>query len=361
MADMSNRLAMDIMNGEGPDMLMNVDGYGALKNSNYLLDLSSYASNMTSDKYFTNVLDALKVDGKLYNMPISFGISGIQTDPKYAATTGIGFTTDEYVKFLKDTLNGKDLNNSGQAHYFASLFDNMNEKFISNRKADFTGPEFAALAEFVKDNVQEKSPDWTQDERNIVIYSDVRSEIQKAIFASVTGYWDYIQNIENTNGCSSILGLPSSDGRGPCVFAYDSIAISAQAKNIDACAEFLKMLISDEMQQELATKGYLVLNRNAFREAGNKAVEYFNTINPGYPNGYYGNGAKPKNLVKYTTEHIDTLEKTIDSCTSSGSSDAAISIILIEEMPAYFSGQKPLDEVIRIAQDRVQKVLDERK
>lgn len=361
MADMSNRLAMDIMNGEGPDMLMSVDGYGALKNSNYLLDLSSYASNMTSDKYFTNVLDALKVDGKLYNMPISFGISGIQTDPEYAATTGIGFTTDEYVKFLKDTLNGKDLNNSGQAHYFASLFDNMNEKFISNRKADFTGPEFAALAEFVKDNVQEKSPDWTQDERNIVIYSDVRSEIQKAIFASVTGYWDYIQNIENTNGCSSILGLPSSDGRGPNVFSYDSISISAQAKNIDACAEFLKMLISDEMQQELATKGYLVLNRNAFREAGNKAVEYFNTINPGYPNGYYGNGAKPKNLVKYTTEHIDTLEKTIDSCTSSGSSDAAISIILIEEMPAYFSGQKPLDEVIRIAQDRVQKVLDERK
>jgi len=30
-------------------------------------------------------------------------------------------------------------------------------------------------------------------------------------------------------------------------------------------------------------------------------------------------------------------------------------------MPAYFSGQKDLDEVVKIAQDRVQKVLDERK
>ena len=29
-------------------------------------------------------------------------------------------------------------------------------------------------------------------------------------------------------------------------------------------------------------------------------------------------------------------------------------------MPAYFLGQKKLDQVIRIAQDRVQKVLDER-
>ena len=361
MSDMSNKLAMDIMNGDGPDMLLNVDGYGALKNSNYLMDLSSYTSSMNSDKYFTNVIDAMKVDGKLFNMPISYGISGIQTDPKYAEKTGVGFTTDEYVKFLKDTLNGKDLITSGQAHYFATLFSNMNEKFISNRKADFSAPEFAALAEFVKDNVQERSPDWTQDDMNMVVYGDTRAETQKAIYGSVCGYWDYIQALENTNGCTAILGIPSSDGRGPSVFAYDSIAVSAQATNADACGEFIKMLISDDTQKELATKGYLVLNRAAFREAGKASVEFFNTINPGYPGGYYGDGPKPKNYVTYTPEHIDALEKVIDSCSCSGSEDAAIAIILVEEMPSYFTGQKSLDEVIKISQDRVQKILDERK
>ena len=40
--------------------------------------------------------------------------------------------------------------------------------------------------------------------------------------------------------------------------------------------------------------------------------------------------------------------------------DSAISIILFEEMPAYFLGQKDLDAVIKIAADRAQKVLDER-
>ena len=361
MSDMSNKLAMDIMNGEGPDMLINIDGYGALKNSNYLLDLNSYADSMKSDKYFTNVLDAMKVDGKLYNMPICFGIYGIQTDPKYAPTTCKGFTTDEYVKFLKETLNGKDLLTSGQAHYFSTLFDSMSEKFISNRKADFSGPEFAALAEFVKDNVQEKSPDYTQDDRVIMYDGSTPAEIQKAICASVSGYWDYIQNVENTNGCSAILGLPSSDGRGPSVFAYDSIAISAQAHNVEACTDFLKTLISDETQKELANKGYLVLNREAFRTAGEEAVKYFNTVNPAYPYGYYGEGPAPKNNVKYTSEHIDALEKAIESCSCSSSDDAAISIILVEEMPSYFSGQKELKDVIKIAQDRVQKVLDERK
>jgi hypothetical protein len=40
--------------------------------------------------------------------------------------------------------------------------------------------------------------------------------------------------------------------------------------------------------------------------------------------------------------------------------DATINLILVEEMPAYFSGQKELDQVVKIAQDRAQKVLAER-
>ena len=43
------------------------------------------------------------------------------------------------------------------------------------------------------------------------------------------------------------------------------------------------------------------------------------------------------------------------------SENSDMSMILIEEMPAYFLGQKDLDSVIVIIQDRVQKVLDERK
>jgi hypothetical protein len=54
------------------------------------------------------------------------------------------------------------------------------------------------------------------------------------------------------------------------------------------------------------------------------------------------------------------MENIVLSCSSCNAADAAINIILIEEMPAYFSGQKPLSEVVAVAQDRAQKVLDER-
>ena len=48
------------------------------------------------------------------------------------------------------------------------------------------------------------------------------------------------------------------------------------------------------------------------------------------------------------------------TCSGIDSVDGPISMILIEEMPAYFSGQKDLAAVVKIAQDRAQKVLDER-
>ena len=93
-----------------------------------------------------------------------------------------------------------------------------------------------------------------------------------------------------------------------------------------------------------------VLNRNAFRNAGEKAIESINNAG----------GFNPTNKVVLTTNDIDRVENVILSCSRIDSVNSSISIILIEEMPAYFTGQKDLDSVIKIAQDRVQKVLDER-
>ena len=58
--------------------------------------------------------------------------------------------------------------------------------------------------------------------------------------------------------------------------------------------------------------------------------------------------------------NVDNLENTILSCSKTNAIDSAINLILIEEMPAYFCGQKELSEVVVIVQDRAQKVLDER-
>ena len=90
---------------------------------------------------------------------------------------------------------------------------------------------------------------------------------------------------------------------------------------------------------------------------GSAAIEYYNN---GGSSSMGGNGGGSGIGMKISTKDIDFIENIILSCSSILSEDSDISIILIEEMSAYFTGQKDLDAVIKIAENRIQKVLDER-
>ena len=50
----------------------------------------------------------------------------------------------------------------------------------------------------------------------------------------------------------------------------------------------------------------------------------------------------------------------LESCVKDVSLDPAITAILREEMPAYFAGQKDLDQVIKVIDNRCQTYLSER-
>ncbi len=347
--DMSNQLTMDIISGTGPDIFVNTSDLGVLNNENYLADLSPYFNDLDSSKYFINIIEASKVDGKLYQIPVCFRIEGIGTKSGYVGASGFGFTLDEYKEFVKGPLNGKDVLGTGQAFYFTKLFNNMSDKFINNGKADFTCPEFSVLASYVKENVQDKK------------ISDDTNESSDTLIASHTtcyGTSAYFGELARFNGDYTIAGIPSYDGRGPQFDAWVSVAVSAQSTDVNACAEFVKILLSDDIQNGFAGQEYLVLNRDAFKEIGLIAVDYYNGtgVRRLASQGY----SLTENRIVFSLKDIDDLERIIFSCSSMDSEDSAISIILMEEMPAYFLGQKDLDAVINIAQDRVQKVLDER-
>lgn len=358
-AELSNDLAMDIMNGEGPDILMNTSSLGQLNNDNYLIDLSTYITSLSPDKYFGNIIEGSRINGKVYQLPISFTIEGIQTDPQYAGKTGIGFTTEEYESFLYNTLNGKDVIEYGQPQYFSKLFNGMQEEFIQNGKADFTGQKYATLAAYVKENVQQRSIPWNYYDENLENQNPEKTN-RIAYYCncpSISGY--LVKRAQIKNG-SSILGIPSDDGRGPMFGNKISIAVSTRAVNINACVDFVKILLSDEIQSELVMEDKLVINRAAFRQGCNAAIRYFNTAEGSQNMFDYAAGTYVTSHMKFTSEDIDNLESVILSCSKINSADSAINAILIEEMPAYFLGQKDLDSVVVIIQDRAQKVLDER-
>ena len=365
-ADFSYELASDIANGVGPDIILNASSLGQLNNDNCLLDLSPYIKELDSDKYYENIIDGARIDGKLYQLPVCYTIEGIQTDPALAGKTGIGFTPEEYKTFLDETLNGKDIIEDGQTHYFALLFNNMMDTFIKEGKADLTVPEFTELAGFVKDNVQPNSKMWDyNDDEDVdpaaLFDSSLSAKNNKAYYCNCPGISGYLVKRARVKNGTAILGLPSSDGRGPMFGTKLSVAVSATALNKEACVDFVKMMLTDEIQTEFVLSDNFVLNRSALRQGLNEAIKYYNSKDVQEAVFEYSLGTDVSIDIIFTDEDSANLENIILSCSKSDSVDAAINMILIEEMPAYFAGQKKLDQVIPIMQDRIQKVLDERK
>ena len=355
-AKKSSYLASAIAGGDGPDILLDTSALAQLSSDRYLADLTPYIGTPDQSRYFNNIIDCYKVDGKIYNLPVEFSIYGIQTRHDIDSFSNIGFTTSEYKEFLNKTLNGRDVISNGQACYFARLFNAMREKFIVDGKADFTVPEFAELARFVKDNVHEKSD--TNNDYEGYTFFDANTYMAfgtRDLYLYGTG--SYFYYMVELGSAERVMGIPSTDGRGPLVSANSSVAVSAHATDIDACGEFVKLLLSDDIQFKLAKTSSFTLNRQAFRESSKAEVDFANTDNfyrnfPGMDVIHYH--------ITFSEKNIDDMEKIILSCTHSKSEDGAVSIILIEEMPAYFLGQKDLDAVIKTAQSRAQKVLDER-
>ena len=356
-AGISNKLAVDIMNGDAPDILLDCSGYSQLYTSNSLTDLTPFVKDADPDKYFTNIIEGSKTGGAIYQLPISFKLEGIVTKQSNAGSTGKGFTLDEYIKFTDEVMNGNDPLYYGQAIYFSMLFNSMREEFISNGKVDLSKPEFKILADYVRDNVRGKgisSNEWYE----AAIDNNYNLAGEYTDYCTGIGGFYTTVSISSSNGKKeTILGIPSLDGRGPRFIPDRSVAISSQAVDVKGCGEFVKLLLSEEFQTKIAMNDAFVINRESFTKAGSAAITYYNNGGSSFSGG---NGGGFGRSYAFTSKDIDQVENVILSCSTIKSEDPDISIILIEEMPAYFLGQKDLDAVIKIAEDRIQKVLDER-
>lgn len=75
---------------------MNASNNLRLNNPDFLIDLSSYAEELSTEHYFTNIIDSYKTDDCLYQFPISFTVCGL-IGPK-GLSNNLGFTFEEYVQ-----------------------------------------------------------------------------------------------------------------------------------------------------------------------------------------------------------------------------------------------------------------------
>ena len=356
-AELSYKLAVDLMNGDGPDMVIGGFRYTNLNNSRYLLDLKN---ELKVSGVFDNVLKACETDGKLYQCPLSFTLTGIVAPSSVAGDKQYGFTYDQYKDLVKGPCNGADpisiyLN---QTDYLKTCLNTMPDIYFKDGKADFDNKDFREFAEYVKDNVSAKRIESESDPYTPV-EKDNRGcsyDVGITITRMLRFYGDSLKE-------TRLMGFPSGDGRGPVVSVDASIGISAQTDSKKACIEFVRYMLSEDIQEQIAEYDFTTpVNVKAFKKGGITAVEKYNENYKRNSRQYSRQQLREYGFAwcEVDKSAVDEYEKAIRSCSSAVYEDPSISLIIKEEMPAYLTGQKSLDAVIGIINDRVKTVVSER-
>lgn len=119
------------------------------------------------------------------------------------------------------------------------------------------------------------------------------------------------------------------------------------------------MMLSEDVQKKEQDGN--PVNISAYTYKTQRAVD---VMNASY-DSYVKNGMGEAELAQYYLYRLDdsVVEYVVDiakSVTSVNSIDTSVEKIIYEEMGAYFAGQKDIDTIVRIINNRVQTVVNER-
>ncbi len=351
--NLGNQLTIDLMGGNGPDVIVDGFSYSQLNNPDYLLDLSEYVnSELTAENYYRNVIDIGFVGDGIYQIPVTCKLQGIVTDASNVEEGQIGFTYEQYETFVDTVCNGTDPIQGGRVEFFITSINSMMDLMVDdNGNFNFDNEAFRALAEYTRDYINENS---SIDEMG-------QSSSQDASVSYINMIGSYFDDVGSSK---VLLGFPSYDARGPLVTASVSVGVSSQSPNTEGGMEFVRYFMSDEAQTLFSTRNGIPLSRSAFDSVSTGHIEGHNATLETMRN-YFSESELLEwgyNLEPADEATAQALSDMIDQLHGyNAANDGAVNAIIREEIPAFFEGQKTLDQVIQVLQDRAQTVVSERR
>ena len=349
---MTAQLSVDIMAGDGPDIILDGFEYSEFNADSCLIDLMPYleGSEIWDDGlYFSHAFElACDGNGAMYQIPTSIMLQGlVYRETADDDAERAGFTYDEYADYVSNECNGYDALSyeRDRIDYFVLCFNAMRDEFVNNGQISLDNEEFRALAEYCFDNVN--GAVTSDDLLEIINNGEMIPEVSYA----------YLPFDMLCNGYG-VRGVPSSDGRGPSIVAMTSVGVASSCSCVDGAIAFVEYALSEEAQAIVTVEGEALL-RSAVTQ------KYYDLIPIWAARNEMQAAQDPMAAIRTLTtdsvdEGLERYSRYINNASGYTGGDSDISIILYEEMQAYFCGDKTIDDVISIIEDRAQTVLDER-
>ncbi len=349
------------MSGEAPDMI----SLGWLPEnkyieSGYLLNLSDLIagdSDFTEENYYLNVIQNETYNDGIYCIPTTYSVkmTGMYKGVYDQLNLNDTLLKDDYWNFdtmqkvMAEVPDMKEKHiylecTSGRA-LFSHIFDLEGAKFVNvkTKLTNFDSDEFISLLETCK-----------QIEDDKLLYSEDEGEEQKCIFTGRFGsYVGALSQLEYaTSDISTVLSRPLANSEGQIALSGSNrMAIANSTKHKDLCWQFMKFLLSEEMQTSPELSQGFVINKKAAEKKYKKSIEKVKDM------------LKDEGLEVSEDKLLNTLVEELDKWNKMESipnfMTNEISHVVDEEVVAFFEGKSSAQDVAKALQNKVYVMLNE--
>ena len=374
------KLNTEIISGNVPDIIANETEFPLAQyaSKGLLEDLWPYIDadpEYSRDKLMTQPLNAAQTDGKLYRLPIDFGVT---------TAVGLGKVVGEYTTWtladVNDALSklpeGATVFNKyyTQAEMLKYCIAMNAENFMNwqDGTCSFDSDEFRALLEFVKPFPAEY--DWQSDaEEYESDYTRLKNGKQLLYPTSISDFDSIYYMFAALDHDVRFIGFPREDGSSGNAFnASCTLSISTACRDKSGAWAFIRSTLSDDYQKNLwnypivksvfEAKAQEAMTQEYETDAdGNQILDDDGNPIPISSGGMsYGNEPMIE-LYAVTQEQYDAVLALIDSTTTFVDYDQNVLDIISDEAAGYFAGSKTVEEASKLIQSRVSLYIQEQK
>jgi multiple sugar transport system substrate-binding protein len=354
-----SQINTELMSGKASDIIA-MDNLPAKKyaDKNLLENIDNLMSQDTSfkmDQYYTGIFDAMKYNGKLYEVPIKVGLNMMLGNQGIVGAESIDdskWTWEDFVAMSKNHAGGSGiypLNRIEPDELMKTLLNSSFSRFVDTggKKSKFDSPEFIGLLKLAKSMYDEQLiPPQAVDANNTIFQTKGGVRTYMDMMAMPQMFYD---------GKAEYYNLPSeSEVKGTSFTPGLPLAINSKSSNKKEAWEFVKFLLSDEMQSTIELGG-IAVNKN-----GSQAqLDNLRTIGQGGRQVKMMLNGKAFSPKPASDDEIARIEQVLNNIRVYAESDLKISTIVSEESIPYFQGNKSAEETAKVIQNKVSTYLQE--
>jgi ABC-type glycerol-3-phosphate transport system substrate-binding protein len=363
----------DITGENGPDLLfffpdeVDMAAYaskGVFQDINMFLDNSD---KLHRDDLVESVVNAFTYDGKLVSLPVNFTLQSMIAKTSMVGDTS-GWTIDDLEALMERYPDQRAFSDGSKEHILETCLANHVESYIDWEAGtcDFRTDGFLDLLTFC--NEFQGTTGSVPDSLGAAI--DMQQNVCLAEEVALRNMYGYHYIMAAVGEPITFIGYPTKEGFSGHYIQTQrgSFGISAMSKHQEGAWEFLQFQLlqeADERDGFPVRKGAL---ENLFTDAMTPIYQTDENGNQildenGNPvervRGGLSDGFNSVMWYAATEQEIDNLRTMIDEAKPLDAGILVIMNIVQEESAAYFAGQKTLDEVVELIQNRAQLYVQE--